>query len=57
MGEGVYIMKVYIVIGYIEYEGYTQPYEVFDSKEKAQEYIDNNEWNISSPEIFAMEVL
>ena len=50
-------MKVYIVIGYIEYEGYTQPYEVFDSREKAQEYIDNNEWEISSPEIFAMEVL
>ena len=50
-------MKVYIVIGYIDYEGYAEPDSVFDSKEKAQAYIDNNKWMCSNPEIFEKEVL
>ena len=50
-------MKVYIVIGYIDYEGYYEPDSVFDSKEKAQAYIDNNKWYSVKPEIFAREVL
>ena len=48
-------MKVYVVIGYIDYEGYTEPSAVFDSREKAEEYIKQG-FKYSTPEIFEMEV-
>lgn len=34
-------MKVYVVVGYIDYEGYNKPSKVFDSKQKAEDYMEN----------------
>jgi hypothetical protein len=32
-------MKLYAVIDFIEYEGYSEPIAIFSSREKAQNYI------------------
>lgn len=50
-------MKVYVVIGWIAYEGYYEPERVFASREKAVEWIDkSNSRTIDRYEIFEMEV-
>ena len=33
-------MKVYVVCGWVSYEGNADPEKVFDSEQKAKEYID-----------------
>lgn len=38
--RGAYYMKVYVVLGELDYEGFLEPYGIFDSAEKAGKHID-----------------
>lgn len=52
-------MKVYVVIGWIAYEGYYEPEKVFASREKAVEWIEKSNSGsryIDRYEIFEMDV-
>lgn len=51
-------MKVYIVMGSYDYEGYSLPDAVFSTKEKAEEFIANYDLSYSEHiEYVEMEVL
>ena len=50
-------MKVYVVVGYIDYEGYNKPSKVFDSEQKAKDYIANYKLTMCDGiEYFELEV-
>lgn len=50
-------MKVYIIVGYIDYEGCTEPDAVFDSLDKAEKALSEYNSRYAKYEIFEMEVL
>lgn len=49
-------MKVYVVALYFPYEGYSEPQAVFDSKEKAEKYVEDNKDDYFACKIFEQEV-